>query len=135
MLASLGGSLSLGLVVRDVIPPNISESGDDGGVLPRTLEVGLSMRRTPVLVALDFSWRDGVSMLRGGGELNIQGTNLSLRGGGMVGFGDAPDTDAGDINAGLGYRFQRWSLDYAYTYPMVFQEGTGSHRVSLSYRP
>ena len=134
MLASLGRSLSFGLVVRDVLPPNISESGDEGGALPRTIEAGISMRRTILLVALDFSWRDGVSMLRGGAELNVQGSNLFLRGGGMAGFGDAPDTDAGDLNVGLGYRFHRWSFDYAYTYPVVFQEGTGSHRVALTYR-
>lgn len=133
-LVALGRALSLGVMVRDVVPPNISESGDDGGVLPRTIEAGLCVRFPAFLMAVDFSWRDGVRLLRGGGELNVQGTNVLLRGGGMVGFGDAPDTDAGDLNLGLGYRFQQWSLDYAYTYPVVFREGTGSHRVALGYR-
>ena len=127
--------VSLGVVVRDVIPPNISESGDDGGVLPRTIEAGLGIRRDALLIALDFGWRDRVKTLRGGGEFQVQGTDLFLRGGGMVGFGDAPGRDAGDLDVGLGYRFQRWSLDYAYTYPVIFQGSAGSHRASLTYRP
>jgi hypothetical protein len=127
------GPFSLGVVLRDVTSPNISESGDDGGKLPRTVEAGVLVHHNNIRVALDAKWRDEALTLHGGGEYRIQGTDFFLRGGGKAGVGDTSGTETGDIGFGIGYNSRPWSFDYAYTYPVVFQQGTGSHWFSLRY--
>lgn len=127
------GLLSLGVVFRDVTSPNISESGDDGGTLPRTVEAGVLVHHNNIRVALDAKWRDEALTLHGGGEYRIQGTDFFLRGGGKAGVGDTSGAETGDIGFGVGYNSRPWSFDYAYTYPVVFQQGTGSHWFSLRY--
>jgi hypothetical protein len=64
-----------------------------------------------------------------GGETELAG-DLMLRAGGSKVF----EEDAtGDLNAGLGYKWNKVWFDYAYHIPLDLTETNGAHRFSFAY--
>lgn len=127
------GAFSAGLTLHDLIQPNISESGIDDGKLPIEMRGGLLYEKKGVLFAIDFGHRRDVDKVYLGGEYRVPGSGLTLRAGGASVLGSNM-ADNGGVDFGLGYAFQKFILDYAYTYSTGLPEGLGTQRVSISYR-
>ena len=64
-----------------------------------------------------------------GGETKVA-EGFMLRAGGSKIF---EDEASGDINAGLGYKWNKTHFDYGYHIPLDLTETKGSHRFSLVY--
>jgi len=129
----------LGLMVKNVNQPNVAKgtvAGDaDAGKLPMDLAVGLSHRlRGTSLVSLQWVMRDVTgdesdSKVVVGGEIELV-EGLQVRAGGAKLF----EEDAtGDLNAGLGYRWNKLQFDYGYHIPLDLTETNGAHRFSFAY--
>ena len=82
---------------------------------------------------MDFDITD-TNKLRVGGEYKLPGTDLSLRGGGMSSVGADEGAGGGDVDFGFGYVAQKVIFDYAYVYPLVFNDTSGSHFFSFGLR-
>jgi len=129
----------LGLMVKNVNQPNVAKgtvAGDaDAGKLPMDLAVGLSHRLGGTsLVSLQWVMRDVTgdesdSKVVLGGEIELV-EGLQVRAGGAKLF----EEDAtGDLNAGLGYRWNKLQFDYGYHIPLDLTETNGAHRFSFAY--
>ncbi len=134
----------VGLMVKNVLQPNAVcdcaaagaaslESG--AGDIPMDLAVGASYQIENSLVSVQWSIRDltgdsSESRLVVGGETKLV-EGLMLRGGGSRIF---EDDASGDLNAGLGYRWNKLLFDYGYHIPLDLTETNGSHRFSLTWQ-
>ena len=134
----------LGLMVKNVLQPNAIcdcpkagapalESG--AGDIPMDLAVGASYQLENSLVSVQWSIRDltgdsSESRLVVGGETKLV-EGLMLRGGGSRIF---EEDASGDLNAGLGYRWNQLLFDYGYHIPLDLTETNGSHRFSLVWQ-
>ena len=133
-------SLKAGVFVRDVIGPNISSAGNDGGKTPMEFGGGLSFEMAGSLTSLDVSYSDGVAEFRGGVEMSIPGPfEFAVRAGGM-GLMDTGDQKpshkevGGELDFGFGFVFKGIVFDYAYVYPVVAEGLGGGHKASIGYR-
>ena len=128
----------LGVLLKNLNQPNVAKNsvpGDaDAGKLPMDVHVGLSapVAETSMVtvqwVMRDLSGETDKRLVVGGETRLVQG--LMLRAGGSKIF----ETDAsGDINAGLGYTWNKMLFDYGYHIPLDLTETNGSHRFSLNY--
>ena len=125
------GNFTTGVFIKDVLMPNISKSGDDGGKLPVDTRVGLMMQKNNVIVEGDVGYVDGNTVFRVGGESDVSGTSLKLRGGFLYGSDFKEDTEKLDINLGLGYRFGTLVFDYAFNLPFEIKGTDGKHFISF----
>lgn len=125
--------LGLGVMAKNLIPPNISQSGGDDGKLPAEIKVGARYGIRGFLAAVDFDIMD-TNKLRVGGEYKLPGTDLFLRGGGMSSVGAEEGSGGGDVDFGFGYVAQKVIFDYAYVYPLIFNDTSGSHFFSFGLR-
>lgn len=69
------------------------------------------------------------SLVIGGETRLVEG--LMLRAGGSR---ILEEDVSGDLNAGLGYRWNKMLFDYGYHIPLELTETNGSHRFTLNYR-
>ena len=134
----------LGLMVKNVLQPNAicdcAKSGapaleSGAGDIPMDLAVGASYQLENSLVSVQWSIRDltgdsSESRLVVGGETKLV-EGLMLRGGGSRIF---EEDASGDLNAGLGYRWNQLLFDYGYHIPLDLTETNGSHRFSLVWQ-
>ncbi len=134
----------LGLMVKNALQPNATcdcagagapalESG--AGDIPMDLAVGVAYTIENSLVSVQWAMRDltgdsSESRLVVGGETALV-EGLMLRGGGSRIF---EDDASGDLNAGLGYRWNQLRFDYGYHIPLDLTETNGSHRFSLVWQ-
>ena len=134
----------LGVMLKNALQPNATcdcaaagapalESG--AGDLPMDLAVGVAYRISTSLVSVQWTTRDltgddAERRLVVGGETRLM-EGLMLRAGGSRIF----ETDAsGDLNAGLGYQWNKLLFDYGYHIPLDLTETNGSHRFSLAWK-
>ncbi len=123
-----------GVYVKDAIMPNISDSGEgDDGKLPFEVGVGIMGQREAVIVEGDVAFVNGETILRGGVEYGITGSNLKIRGGMIYGSDFEDDIERTDINFGLGYNFRSLIFDYAYNLPIAIDETGGRHFISFGF--
>lgn len=128
-----------GLMVKNLNQPNVaygSVQGDsEAGKLPMDLHVGVAYRlNASSLVSVQYVRRDvsgdapDSRVVVGGETALVEG--LMLRAGGSKIF----EEDAtGDLNAGLGYRWNKLHFDYGYHIPLDLTETNGAHRFSFAY--
>ena len=127
-----------GLLLKNLNQPNVAYGtvpGDgDAGKLPMDVHAGVAYRlNAQSLVSVQYVLRDmsgtSDSRLVVGGETELAG-DLMLRAGGSKVF----EEDAtGDLNAGLGYKWNKVWFDYAYHIPLDLTETNGAHRFSFAY--
>jgi hypothetical protein len=134
----------LGLLLKDLNQPN-SACGTkcskdavlepDAGKLPMDVHIGIA---APVaetsMVSVQWVMRDlggetERSLVIGGETRLVEG--LMLRAGGSR---ILEEDVSGDLNAGLGYRWNKMLFDYGYHIPLELTETNGSHRFTLNYR-
>jgi len=130
---------NVGLLLKNLNQPNVAKTsvpGDaDAGKLPMDVHIGVS---APVaeasMVSVQWVMRDlsgdetDKRLVIGGETRLVEG--LMLRAGGSKIF---EDDASGDINAGLGYTWNKMLFDYGYHIPLDLTETNGSHRFSLNY--
>ena len=130
---------NFGLLLKNLNQPDVSSgavAGDaDAGKLPMDIHLGLAYQlNAQSLVSVQFVRSDlsgdsSDNRLLVGGETQLAG-NLLLRAGGSKIF----EEDAtGDLNAGLGYQWDKLLFDYAYHIPLDLMETNGAHRFSFAY--
>ena len=98
------------------------------------LAVGVSYKLEAALISVQWAVRDltgdaSENRLVVGGETRLA-QGLMLRGGGSRIF---EDDASGDLNAGLGYRWNKMLFNYGYHIPLDLTETNGSHRFSLAW--
>lgn len=127
---------NLGVFLKNLVPPNMSNSGDEGGKLPMDLHVGLGFKLgRQTNLAVEFVENDltgdKTPKLLLGGEVEIGG-GLSLRAGvnQILGSGN----EGGQLNGGLGYRLGGIRIGYSYVYDTKIAETDGVHRFSVGYK-
>ena len=79
-------------------------------------------------VMRDLGGETEKSLVVGGETVLVEG--LMLRAGGSRVL---EDDVSGDLNAGLGYRWNKMLFDYGYQIPLDLTGTNGSHRFSLNY--
>ena len=130
---------NFGLLLKNLNQPNVASgtvAGDaDAGKLPMDMHLGVAYQlNAQSLVSVQFVRSDlsgdsSDNRLLVGGETQLAG-DLLLRAGGSKIF----EEDAtGDLNAGLGYKWNKLLFDYAYHIPLDLTETNGAHRFSFAY--
>jgi len=122
-----------GLYVKDAIMPNISESGDEGGKLPFEIGMGVMCKKGDICAEGDVGFVNGETILRGGAEFGVTGSNLVVRGGLIYGSDFEDDTERTDFNFGFGYTLSSLLFDYAYNLPIALSDSGGRHFMSFGY--
>lgn len=130
---------NLGVLLKNLNQPNVAKTsvpGDpDAGKLPMDVHIGIA---APVaetsMVSVQWVMRDlggetERSLVLGGETVLVEG--LMLRAGGSRVL---EEDVSGDLNAGLGYRWNKMLFDYGYHIPLDLTETNGSHRFSISYK-
>jgi len=130
----------LGVMLKNVNKPNVAADvagslPSGAGELPMDLAVGVSFNISNSLVSVQWATRDftgdsSENRLIVGGETKLA-QGLLLRAGGSRIFED--DT-SGDLNAGLGYQWNKLLFDYGYHIPLDLTETNGTHRFSLAWQ-
>jgi len=129
----------VGLMLKNLNQPSVAykavKSDPDAGKLPMDVHLGIGYRlNAQSLVSVQYVRRDltgeeSDSRLVVGGETTLV-EGLMLRAGGSKIF----EEDAqGDLNAGLGYQWNKLWFDYAYHIPLDLTETNGAHRFSFAY--
>ena len=128
----------VGLLVKNVNQPNVAKTSvpgeSDAGKLPMDLALGVSHRlQGQSLVSVQWVMRDVSGetdnrLLVGGETQLVEG--LQVRVGGSKLF---QEDATGDLNAGLGYRWNKLLFDYGYHIPLDLTETNGAHRFSFAY--
>ena len=131
----------VGLLLKNALQPNVAKGsvkntdGSDAGDVPMDLHIGVSASVADAsLVSVQWVMRDLTGeevdkRLVVGGETKVM-EDFMLRAGGSKIF---EEDASGDINAGLGYRWNKTQFDYGYHIPLDLTETNGSHRFSLGY--
>ena len=130
---------NFGLLLKNLNQPNVASgtvAGDaDAGKLPMDMHLGVAYQlnaqslMSVQFVRSDLSGDSSDNRLLVGGETQLAG-DLLLRAGGSKIF----EEDAtGDLNAGLGYKWNKLLFDYAYHIPLDLTETNGAHRFSFAY--
>ena len=129
----------LGVMLKNVNKPNVAADmagslPSGAGDLPMDLALGVSFNISNSLVSVQWATRDftgdsSENRLIVGGETKLA-QGLLLRAGGSRIFED--DT-SGDLNAGLGYQWNKLLFDYGYHIPLDLTETNGTHRFSLAW--
>lgn len=129
----------LGVLVKNVNQPNVAADvagtlPSGAGDLPMDLAVGVSYELGTSLVSVQWLARDVggddvANRLVVGGETTLV-EGLLVRAGGSKLF---EEDASGDLNAGLGYRWNKALFDYAYHIPLDLTETNGTHRISLAW--
>jgi hypothetical protein len=130
----------LGVMLKNLNQPNAAADvagsiPSDAGQLPMDLGVGISYTVNNSLIAVQWTTRDltgdeAENRLVVGGETTLV-EGLLLRAGGSRIF---EDDASGDLNAGLGYSWNKLLFDYGYHIPLDLTETNGSHRFSLAWQ-
>ena len=125
----------LGVLLKNVNQPNVAKDTSLGDGLPMDLHLGLAYQLgggsmvSVQWVARDLSGDEVDNRVVVGGETRLV-EGLMLRAGGSKLF----ETDAsGELNAGLGYVWNKLLFDYSYNIPLDLRETNGAHRFSLGY--
>ncbi len=131
----------VGLLLKNALQPNVAKGsvkntdGSDAGDVPMDLHIGVSTSVAEASmvsvqwVMRDLSGEEVDKRLVVGGETKVA-EGFMLRAGGSKIF---EDEASGDVNAGLGYKWNKTQFDYGYHIPMDLTETNGSHRFSLGY--
>ena len=129
----------LGVLVKNLNQPNVAADvagtlPSGAGDLPMDLAVGVSYELGTSLISVqwlarDLSGDDVANRLVVGGETTLV-EGLLVRAGGSKLF---EEDASGDLNAGLGYRWNKVLFDYGYHIPLDLTETNGSHRFSLAW--
>ena len=132
----------LGVQYKNALAPNVacgSSCGaaagalkSDDGNLPSDLNIGVAFSMAEAsMVSVQWAMRDlsgeTEKRLVVGGE-TVLAEGLLLRAGGSRIFEDDAN---GDLNAGLGYAWNKMLFNYGYHIPLDLTETNGSHRLSL----
>ena len=125
-------TIKVGAAVQNLNEPNISQSGEDSGKIPRTLRAGLLFDTENYLVEADILRYGDLTKFLFGVELKTAGPyDLRVRAGTIQLAGDY---EGGEFDGGFGITVKGISVDYAFLYPMQIKQMGGSHRFSLSYK-
>ena len=131
----------VGLLLKNALQPNVAKGnvkntdGSDAGDVPMDLHIGVATSVAEAsMVSVQWVMRDLTGeetdqRLVVGGETKVA-EGFMLRAGGSKIF---EDEASGDINAGLGYKWNKTHFDYGYHIPLDLTETKGSHRFSLAY--
>ena len=132
----------VGLLLKNALQPNVcycstegTVTSSDGGDVPMDLHIGVSTSVAEAsMVSVQWVMRDLTGeetdkRLVVGGETKVA-EGFMLRAGGSKIF---EDEASGDVNAGLGYKWNKTQFDYGYHIPLDLTETNGSHRFSLGY--
>jgi len=131
----------VGFLLKNALQPNVAKGpvknvdGSDAGDVPMDLHLGFSTSVAEAsMVSVQWVMRDLTGeqvdkRLVIGGETKVA-EGFMLRAGGSKIF---EDQASGDINAGLGYKWNKTMFDYGYHIPLDLTETNGSHRFSLGY--
>jgi hypothetical protein len=131
----------VGLLLKNALQPNVAKGnvkntdGSDAGDVPMDLHIGVSTSVAEAsMVSVQWVMRDLTGeevdkRLVVGGETKVA-EGFMLRAGGSKIF---EDEASGDVNAGLGYKWNKTQFDYGYHIPLDLRETNGSHRFSLGY--
>jgi hypothetical protein len=131
----------VGLLLKNALQPNVAKGsvkntdGSDAGDVPMDLHIGVSTSVAEAsMVSVQWVMRDLTGeetdkRLVVGGETKVA-EGFMLRAGGSKIF---EDEASGDVNAGLGYKWNKTQFDYGYHIPLDLTETNGSHRFSLGY--
>ena len=131
----------VGVLLKNALQPNVAKGtvkntdGSDAGDVPMDLHIGVSTSVAEAsLVSVQWVMRDLTgedvdNRLVVGGETKVM-EGFMLRAGGSRIF---EDDASGDVNAGLGYKWNKMQFDYGYHIPLDLTETNGSHRFSLGY--
>lgn len=130
---------NFGLLLKNLNQPNVASgtvAGDaDAGKLPMDVHLGVAYQlNAQSLVSVQFVRSDlsgdsSDNRLLVGGETQLAGDLLMRAGGSKILEEDA----TGDLNAGLGYKWNKLLFDYAYHIPLDLTETNGAHRFSFAY--
>ena len=130
---------NFGLLLKNLNQPNVASgtvAGDaDAGKLPMDVHLGVAYQlNAQSLVSVQFVRSDlsgdsSDNRLLVGGETQLAGELLLRAGGSKIFEEDA----TGDLNAGLGYKWNKLLFDYAYHIPLDLTETNGAHRFSFAY--
>ena len=129
----------LGVLIKNANQPNVAADvagtlPSGAGDLPMDVAVGVSYELGTSLVSVqwlarDVTGDDVANRLVVGGETKLV-EGLLVRAGGSKLF---EEDASGDLNAGLGYRWNKVLFDYGYHIPLDLTETNGSHRISLAW--
>ena len=131
----------VGVLLKNALQPNVAKGtvkntdGSDAGDVPMDLHIGVSTSVAEASmvsvqwVMRDLTGEDVDNRLVVGGETKVM-EGFMLRAGGSRIF---EDDASGDVNAGLGYKWNKMQFDYGYHIPLDLTETNGSHRFSLGY--
>ena len=129
---------NLGMLLKNLNQPNVAKTsvpGDpDAGKLPMDVHIGIAapVAETSMVsvqwVTRDLGGEPERSVVLGGETRLVEG--LMLRAGGSRVL---EEDVSGDLNAGLGYQWNKMLFDYGYHIPLDLTETNGSHRFSLSF--
>jgi len=125
------GTYTAGVYAKDLLQPNISESGADTGKLPVEYGIGLMMQKDLVSLEGDISRTDKNTAFRAGFESGVTGTSLKVRGGYIYTSDLSGNIAKDDITLGLGYGFGSVIFNYAYNFPLEFTNTNGRHFISF----
>lgn len=132
------GRLQLGLMLKDINQPNISESGSSSGKLPLGFAAGIGYLSDQITIAADLSRSQDFTRLHLGAEYLLQrlkmgAWNFALlaRAGGIRVLNDRK---GGEVDFGFGLLVKTMQVDYVYVYPLVLKDVDGSHKISLSFQ-
>ena len=131
----------VGMLVKNLNQPNVASGtvkntdGSEAGGLPMDLHFGVSAdvaeaSRVSVQWVMRDVGGDAVdSRFVVGGETRLA-EGLKLRAGGAKIF---EDDSSGNLNAGLGYTWNKMLFNYGYHIPLDLTETNGLHRFSINY--
>lgn len=124
--------IRLGLSIRDLMQPNLSESGGEGGEIPRNVQAGVFVDRPSYSVGVDVARRRSATRIRMGGEYRFEGAGeITLRCGGARFMGDA---EGNELDGGMGLRVGNAVLDYAFFHSLDLTSVGATHTFSIGYR-
>ena len=124
--------IRLGLMLTNIKRANIAASGDPAGKTPRGLVLAASANLGRQQVLMDLERRGGRTEFRAGYESPFsRARGLAFRLGGRF---LPSDREAKQVDVGLGYRWNQWHFNYAYSHPLHPTGLGGIHRAGFEYR-
>ncbi len=132
------GRFQVGLMLKDINQPNISESGSSSGKLPLGFAAGVGYLSDNMIIATDISRSQDFTRLHIGAEYLLQSLKMGswnfaflARAGGIRVLSDRK---GGEIDFGFGLLVRTIQVDYVYVYPLALKDVDGSHKISLSFQ-
>ncbi len=132
LLYALNRYNSVGLAVSNINQPDIGFKNKD--IVFRSIKVGYAYKTEPIVVDVDFIFRNGDNFINSGFEKWMvldKNNKVALRGGFGIG-----SREYANASLGVGYKYDRvFQIDYSFKYPLRgVSDFSGSHQISLTMR-